>query len=167
MEDLTAPARRTPAQPLTGPNLLGPMPLADRGEGDNQELALSATLEASLRLAASLLAQCEDTEVFGAPVIDLDLGGFHWTVSRCVRVTPSTDPQLSPRELEIVRMVALGLTNRAIASALDISPWTVATHLRRVFGKLVVNSRAAMVAQAIELGLHPGTDGLPHGDSSV
>ena len=55
-------------------------------------------------------------------------------------------PPLSPRELAIARLVARGLPNKAIGNLLDISPWTVATHLRRIFGKLQVSSRAAMVA---------------------
>ncbi|MGY1665504.1 MULTISPECIES: helix-turn-helix domain-containing protein [unclassified Geodermatophilus] len=59
---------------------------------------------------------------------------------------------LSPREEEIVRMVARGCTNRMIASVLDISEWTVGTHLRRVFSKLEVNSRAAMVARLLADG---------------
>jgi DNA-binding CsgD family transcriptional regulator len=53
---------------------------------------------------------------------------------------------LSPRETEIARMVARGHTNKSIAAVLDISVWTVATHLRRIFTKLNVSSRAAMVA---------------------
>ncbi|MGH2733639.1 MAG: response regulator transcription factor [Actinomycetota bacterium] len=57
---------------------------------------------------------------------------------------------LSPREQEIARMVAKGYTNKAIAGVLDISSWTVCTHLRRVFGKLNVCSRAAMVARLME-----------------
>jgi DNA-binding CsgD family transcriptional regulator len=64
-----------------------------------------------------------------------------------VRVAPSTPASaLSPREREIARMVAKGHTNQAIADVLGISTWTVSTHLRRVFAKLGVNSRAAMVA---------------------
>lgn len=55
-------------------------------------------------------------------------------------------PPLSPRELAIARLVARGLPNKAIGNLLDISPWTVATHLRRIFGKVQVSSRAAMVA---------------------
>jgi DNA-binding CsgD family transcriptional regulator len=43
-------------------------------------------------------------------------------------------------------MVAKGLTNSAIAGKLALSPWTVSTHLRRIFAKLDVTTRAAMVA---------------------
>lgn len=60
--------------------------------------------------------------------------------------------QLSPREQEIVRMVAKGHPNKVIADVLNISSWTVCTHLRRIFAKLGVASRAAMVAQMLQLG---------------
>lgn len=53
---------------------------------------------------------------------------------------------LTPREQEIVRLIARGLPNKTIATILDISPWTVNTHIRRVFGKLNVSSRSEMVA---------------------
>ncbi|GAA1654352.1 hypothetical protein GCM10009744_53250 [Kribbella alba] len=68
---------------------------------------------------------------------------------RCVLVISPQVPRhaLSPRELQIARLVADGATNRAIASSLDISPWTVSTHMRRIFTKLDVCSRAEMVAQ--------------------
>ena len=58
--------------------------------------------------------------------------------------------RLSPREREIARMVGKGFTNKTIAHVLDISLWTVATHLRRVFAKLDVTTRAAMVARVLE-----------------
>lgn len=57
---------------------------------------------------------------------------------------------LSPREQEIVRMVAKGYPNKAIAGVLEISVWTVGTHLRRIFIKLGVTSRAAMIARIFE-----------------
>ncbi len=63
------------------------------------------------------------------------------------------DVSLSPREREVARLVADGHTNGEIAQALGISAWTVATHLRRVFGKLNVRSRAHMVAELIEAKL--------------
>jgi two-component system, NarL family, nitrate/nitrite response regulator NarL len=56
----------------------------------------------------------------------------------------------SPREREIARMIAKGLPNKTIAGVLDISTWTVCTHLRRIFSKLGVSSRAAMVARMME-----------------
>jgi DNA-binding CsgD family transcriptional regulator len=68
---------------------------------------------------------------------------------RCVLVVSPQVPRhaLSPRELQIARLVAEGATNRAIASSLDISLWTVSTHMRRIFAKVGVCSRAEMVAQ--------------------
>jgi DNA-binding CsgD family transcriptional regulator len=72
---------------------------------------------------------------------------------------PSLLVQLSPREQEIARMVANGRTNQAIACALDISIWTVSTHLRRIFAKLAVCSRAEMVAHLL------GQRGLASGSS--
>ena len=57
---------------------------------------------------------------------------------------------LSPREQEIARMVAEGYPNKTIAAVLDISSWTVCTHMRRIFAKLNVRSRAAMVARLLE-----------------
>jgi DNA-binding CsgD family transcriptional regulator len=56
---------------------------------------------------------------------------------------------LSPREREIARLVAQGLPNKAIGQVLEISAWTVATHLRRMYVKLNVSCRAAMVAVVI------------------
>jgi DNA-binding CsgD family transcriptional regulator len=52
---------------------------------------------------------------------------------------------LSKQELQIATLVALGKTNKQVASQLHISEWTVATYLRRIFAKLGVDSRAAMV----------------------
>jgi DNA-binding NarL/FixJ family response regulator len=55
-------------------------------------------------------------------------------------------PVLSPREQEIVRLTARGMSNKTIAAVLEISPWTVSTYIRRIFSKLNVNSRVEMVA---------------------
>jgi DNA-binding CsgD family transcriptional regulator len=64
-------------------------------------------------------------------------------------------PPLSPRELEIVQLVAEDLTNAAIAERLIISPRTVTTHLDRIYTRLGINSRTALVRYAIEAGLLP------------
>ena len=56
----------------------------------------------------------------------------------------SIDP-LMPRETQIARLVADGFVNKEIATKLQISEWTVSTHMRRIFAKLGVETRAAMV----------------------
>ena len=58
---------------------------------------------------------------------------------------------LSERELQIVELVAQGKSNKQIAKKLKISEWTVSTHLRRVFAKLKVDSRAEMVYHCASL----------------
>jgi two-component system, OmpR family, response regulator len=60
---------------------------------------------------------------------------------------------LTKRELEILRLLAGGHQQREIASALVISPKTVATHIERIMGKLRVHSRAQAVAAAYRHGL--------------
>ena len=60
---------------------------------------------------------------------------------------------LTPRELEVLRLVAAGMTNRAIASDLVLSEKTVARHISNIFTKLQLSSRAAATAYAYENGL--------------
>jgi DNA-binding CsgD family transcriptional regulator len=60
---------------------------------------------------------------------------------------------LSPRELDVVRLVAAGHTNQAIAAELYLSEKTVARHMSNIFVKLGVSSRTAAAAYAFEHGL--------------
>lgn len=69
------------------------------------------------------------------------------------RVRQPTEEPLSPRELEVLRLVAAGSTNRQIAAELFIKEATVKTHLLHLYGKLDVNDRAAAVAAAFERDL--------------
>jgi DNA-binding CsgD family transcriptional regulator len=95
-------------------------------------------------------------EASGSPaeevLVDTEVDGARYLLVRMRRLG-SNRIQLSPREQEIVRMVAKGHPNKVIADVLNISSWTVCTHLRRIFAKLGVGSRAAMVAQLLELGV--------------
>jgi DNA-binding CsgD family transcriptional regulator len=85
-------------------------------------------------------------------VLDVVVDGLH-----CLLLAPAVPAppahSLSPREREIARMVAEGYPNKTIAAVLDISSWTVSTYLRRIFAKLDVRTRAAMVARVVEEGL--------------
>jgi DNA-binding CsgD family transcriptional regulator len=83
-------------------------------------------------------------------LLDIKVEESRYLLVRLPKPAHST-VQLSPREREIVRLVARGHSNKIIADVLCISSWTVCTHLRRIFAKLGVGSRAAMVACMPEL----------------
>jgi DNA-binding NarL/FixJ family response regulator len=63
--------------------------------------------------------------------------------------------ELSAREIEVLRLLVAGASNRAIAAQLGLSENTVKTHLSRIFGKLGVQSRTEAVAAALQRGLVP------------
>ena len=62
-------------------------------------------------------------------------------------------PPLTPRELEVIRLVADGLTTEKAAAALAISPETVQSHVRNAMRKLGAESRTEVVAKALRLSL--------------
>ncbi|GAA2575394.1 response regulator transcription factor [Dactylosporangium fulvum] len=69
------------------------------------------------------------------------------------QVRSPAQPQLSAREVDVLRLVARGLTNAEIGKALFISEATVKTHMYRVFTKLDVTDRTAAVTTAMARGL--------------
>ena len=68
-------------------------------------------------------------------------------------VEPGGVGQLSPREVEVLRLVAAGKTNRETATALTLSEHTVARHLANASNRLGIPSRAALSAHAVRAGL--------------
>lgn len=67
---------------------------------------------------------------------------------------PSVDvPQLTPRETEVLALLAQGQTNKAIAKRLGVSPETVKDHLTGIYRKLEVRDRLSAVREAQSLGL--------------
>jgi LuxR family maltose regulon positive regulatory protein len=71
-------------------------------------------------------------------------------------IKPSRSPLIEPlseRELEMLRLIAQGLSNREIAQKLVLSLYTIKFHIYNLFGKLGVHSRTQALARAQELGL--------------
>ncbi|MEZ0067623.1 DNA-binding NarL/FixJ family response regulator [Streptacidiphilus sp. MAP12-20] len=93
-------------------------------------------------LAAAVRAAAKGETVLAPPVAARLLG----------RVRAGR-PMLSPRETEILELVAEGLANRQISKRLFISEATVKTHLVHVYDKLGVDSRTAAIAAALQAGL--------------
>ena len=63
---------------------------------------------------------------------------------------PITRYELTPREVEVLRLVAKGLSDAEVAEQLVISPRTVSKHLQSIYSKIDVNSRSAATRFAIE-----------------
>jgi DNA-binding NarL/FixJ family response regulator len=97
--------------------------------------------------AAQLLASIHDVVAGGAPMSS----NIARRVVQAFRKSPATEnhelEQLSPREREILDMLACGLLQKEIAQKLSVSYWTVQTHIGRIYEKLHVHSRAQAVAR--------------------
>ena len=65
----------------------------------------------------------------------------------------SAQPELTPREIEIIELLAGGSSNKQIAAALGISDDTVHAHLRNIFSKLEVSDRTSAVTTAVRRGI--------------
>jgi ATP/maltotriose-dependent transcriptional regulator MalT len=103
------------------------------GDPDTAALELEAAAETFARLGAR--AELARVESLARPPADRDAHG------------------LTARELEILRLLATGESNREIAAALVISDHTVRRHVQNIFAKLGVSSRAAATAFAFRHGL--------------
>lgn len=94
----------------------------------------------------------------GKKICEFILEGCNCAVFHADTVNADSDNELSciltARELQIATMVAQGQLNKQIAHLLKISEWTVATHIRRIFAKLSVDTRAAMVYRCASLISH-------------
>jgi HD-GYP domain-containing protein (c-di-GMP phosphodiesterase class II) len=69
------------------------------------------------------------------------------------RATPRPLAGLTPREIEVLRLIASGLTAKETARKLDISPKTADHHIQGIYGKIGVTTRAAAALYAVEHGL--------------
>ena len=87
--------------------------------------------------------------IFGPGVAQRVLGFL--TAPRDQTVVPF--PELTPRETEVLDLLAAGLNNAAIAARLEVSPKTVANNVSAIFAKLQVADRAQAIIRAREAGL--------------
>src|SRR5262249_7707959 len=91
---------------------------------------------------------------------ELDMARAQSLVDSLLRKAPAAGPSrdrgangLTDREIEVLRLVAGGLSNQLIGERLFVSEHTVHRHLANIFSKLSVSSRAAAVAQAARRGI--------------
>ncbi len=96
------------------------------------------------------------------------LAGLHWGEAAMTRQTTTRllknmtqptsthskpDQSLTPREIELLQRIAEGLSNRAIAQQLSVSPNTVKYHVKNILQKLNAQNRTEAVARAIHAGI--------------
>jgi DNA-binding CsgD family transcriptional regulator len=108
------------------------------------------TVRADVPTEASLSP--EDLGGVAALIIDADEVRREWTDSSEGTTDALTEP-LTARERDVLEHIAAGLSNKEIASVLDISEHTVKFHVSAVLGKLGVTSRAAAIRHGVRRGL--------------
>jgi DNA-binding CsgD family transcriptional regulator len=135
-------------------NISGPEPIPIQTHSVEIETLLRELLE-HLDAQGSTEEMPEDGPGAHTVLLDISVDGITYRLLRSNSAHPMQRVALSPREQEIVRLVAKGLPNKAIADVLDMSLWTVGTHMRRVFAKLGVGTRAEMIARVLDEGLLP------------
>ena len=115
------------------------------------ELELARGRKGYLKRAEELLQQAltlyESLEMAGA------VGHMRERLESVRRLGPQYPGSLTAREVAVLRLVAAGQSNRAIAHALALSEKTVANHLTSIFNKLTVDNRAGAASFAVRHGL--------------
>ena len=108
--------------------------------------------DASRDLVSAIQALQSNRTFFAARVSDLVLGGFLLANPTAAQHGPRI-PALTPRELDIVRLVAEGKSTNSIAEALHISSKTVEAHRAQIMEKLNIRTVAGLTKYAIREGL--------------
>ena len=102
---------------------------------------------------ATEIAEAVETVSRGEPVFTSGLAGLVLSEFRRVATADEGEPGLTPRENEILRLVAKGYTYREIAERLFISQKTVQNHVRNILTKLQLRKRYELMRYAIQRGL--------------
>lgn len=90
----------------------------------------------------------------GAEAVLMESGTFReWSAGPGTTFEPSVATPLSPREIEVLRMIADGESNKVIAWKLGISDHTVKFHVTSILNKLNAGSRTEAVTRGVRMGL--------------
>jgi two-component system, NarL family, response regulator YdfI len=133
--------------------------LADSPTGDFVREAIEGGVRAVLPRDASSQEIFAAAEAAAAGLVTLDAASFD--AAMAVRTngvhgaTSVAAQSLSPREIEVLRMMAEGLGNKEIAWRMKLSEHTVKFHISSIFTKLDVSSRTEAVTLGVRLGLVP------------
>jgi len=147
------------------PGLTGDAATARIRERDTAvRVLVLTTYESDASILAAIEAGASGYLLKAAPAEEL-IAGVRSVAAGEVALSPAIAAQLvsrmrapaptalTPREVEVLRLVAEGLSNRAIGERLFVGEATVKTHLLRAFEKLGVNDRTRAVTLAMERGL--------------
>jgi DNA-binding NarL/FixJ family response regulator len=122
------------------------------------EAHVLAAIEAG---ATGYLLKDADADAIGASILKLIAGESpisaaiaRHLLKRFQSAPPPADaPRLTPRETDVLRLIAKGLSYARIADTLQMSPNTVPSYVKQIYRKLEVNSRGEAVFEAMQLGL--------------
>ncbi len=135
-----------------------------RQQADEVRVLVLTTYESDASILSAIEAGASGYLLKAAPADEL-IAGVRSVAAGEVALSPAIAAQLvarvrepapavlTPRETEVLRLVAAGLSNRAIGERLFVGEATVKTHLLRAFEKLGVNDRTRAVTLAMERGL--------------
>lgn len=98
-------------------------------------------------------AVAEGQALFG-PAIAARLMNYFKELSAKPAAAGTPFPELTERELEVLRLISQGLNNQEISQKLFLSPKTIRNHITNIFSKLQVADRAQAIVRAREAGLH-------------
>jgi DNA-binding NarL/FixJ family response regulator len=101
---------------------------------------------AELQTAVNVIAS-------GTMFVDPRVGGLLLRQRGAYGRKTATTKHLSTREIDVVKLIANGMSNKEISSALDLSEKTIKNHVSRIFEKLHITSRTQAVVHAIRTGI--------------
>jgi two-component system nitrate/nitrite response regulator NarL len=122
---------------------------AEMNEIQTLEAAVQNLLDVLWESQIVLIEEESDTKQKMGFEICLKGDTFYISIVQYRQMTEIAPPRLSPRELEIARLIIKGMQNKSIAYALGLSPCTVSTYTKRIYLKLNVCSRTELVAKLL------------------